>query len=217
MTSFLKPSIFSFEKENRKEPSKKFRFLQDSQESTLIRLNMKDLQPKRIPKPSEKLLKYFSLSVTAKLNYSLCEITENTFENTEKKDLDRSKLIDDFYTRKKTLNKIQKLPKNVSIEKIPEEINSTLQENKVRTIYYSEKRTSRCIPQAMKTFLKVPNKTEKVSVPNISASKPVTPRQVQDHSHNTNEKKRKKVFPAITKVKNVKMYNNCMGIQTDDY
>lgn len=217
MTSFLKPSIFSFEKENRKNPSKKFRFLQDGKENTLIRLNMKDPQPKRSPKPSEKPLKYFSLSVTSKLNYSLCEITENTIENTQKKEFDRSRLIEDFYTRKKTLNKIQKLAKNASVEKIPEEINSSIQETEVRTIYYSEKKTSRCIPQAMKTFLKMPNKLEKVSIPNVSASKPVTPRQVQEDSQYTKAKKRKKILPAITKVKIMNKYNNCMSIQTEDY
>lgn len=226
MTNCIKPSLFTFEQENTKRFSKKLRN-SDEGDSTLIRLNMKDIQYKRSPKPSERPLKYFSLSVTAKLNYSLCEITENIMENSPKKDSDRSKFIDDFYTRKKVSNKLKKIDKNLSVEKIPDQQTNTLQENRIRTIYYSEKKTSRFIPQTVKTFLKVPEVVKNINIPKVSSSKPVTPRRSGEDSQNTTEKSGnvekktshksdQKTLPAINKVRKSKKNNNCMSIQTDE-
>ena len=228
MSACIKPSIFSFDDECKRISLRKNRNSQNAHNNPLpIRLNMKDAALNLKALKTDKISKYFSLSVTSKNNCSLCEITETLPSIKKGENFERSRFIEDFYVRKKTLNKLKVMEKNRSLNDIVDfneceenekrdDIKSV--EQKVRTIYYCDSQTTNFMPKTLKTFMRAPDPPPKSARPEILLNISI-PSQINQQALNTKlpkpSKFPKKNLPKLIRKKS--RHNNCISIQTDDH
>lgn len=229
MSACIKPSIFSFDDECKRISLKKIRNSQNVNINPLpIRDNMKDTDFNLRSFRNDKVSKYFSLSVTSKNNCSLCEVTETLPCIKKGENLERSRFIEEFYVRKKTLNKLKVMEKNRSLndivdlneveesEKRDDAIKSV--DQKVRTVYYCDRQSSNFMPKTLKTFMRAPDPPPQTTKPeiflNISIPSQIN-QQILDKKVSKQYKIPKKFLPKLIRRKS--RHNNCISIQTDDH